>query len=64
VAVLGTLATGSTGSSVQWGDVATWVTAGVAFLALIAAYFAYRKQAQGTAMTVAGTSTRLACAPA
>jgi hypothetical protein len=30
----------------HWGDVSTWATAGVAFLALIAAAFAYSKQAE------------------
>lgn len=41
-----TRATVHASSGIQWGDVSTWATAGVALLALIAAVWAYRKQAK------------------
>jgi hypothetical protein len=44
--VLGTAhAAGNAGSSVQWGDVPTWLLAAIALAALVAAVLAYLKQA-------------------
>lgn len=46
VIVLGTAhAAGHAGSPVQWGDMPTWLLAVIALAALIAAWLAYRKQA-------------------